>query len=281
MALIFTALSIYPHFLLARDISVPMDISKWEYKGDQFSCLLNQNIKNFGEVSFVAEPEHTLRFEISSFRFPQPVEQARVYSLPSPYQDNRQKALITQQAFIHKQRVTFDDSVAGLASAVARGAWIQVELDSARQPLSIRIPSVNINEPMTRFNRCRAALPEMSFKQARDTELHYQLGQRTVTAQQKSLLLKLAHYLRLDSQVTHVLVDGHTDNVGSAIGNRQISRVRADDVASVLETAGVRSGLIEVRAHGARYPVASNETKQGQARNRRVTIRVIRSERKG
>jgi outer membrane protein OmpA-like peptidoglycan-associated protein len=258
-----------------------MDISKWEYKGDQFSCLLNQNIKNFGEVSFVAEPDHTLRFEISSFRFPLSVEQARVFLLPSPYQNRQQKTLVTQQASIKNQKVIFSQSVSGLVAAVARGAWIQVAVDSAGQPLSLRIPAVNINEPMTRFNQCRAALPEMSFKQARDTELHYQLGQRTVTAEQKSLLLKLAHYLRLDNKVTHVLVDGHTDNVGSSIGNIQISRVRADDVASILEAAGVRSGLIEVRAHGARYPVASNETKQGQARNRRVTIRVIRSEGKG
>ncbi|WP_181388415.1 OmpA family protein [Vibrio albus] len=258
-----------------------MDISRWEYKGDQFSCLLNQKIKNFGDVAFIAEPNHILQFQLSSFRFPQPVDHARVYFLPSPYLDSQKKELVTQQAVIKNQKVIFTHSVAGLVSAVSRGAWIQVTTDASGESFSVRLPAVNINEPMARFNQCRAALPDMSFKQARDTELHYQLGQRTVNPEQKHILSQLAHYVRLDKKVTHVLIDGHTDNVGSAIGNRQISRVRADDVASILEAEGVRSALIEVRAHGARYPVASNETEQGQARNRRVTIRVIRSEGKG
>ena len=90
-------------------------------------------------------------------------------------------------------------------------------------------------------------------------------------------LKQLAEYVKLDDKVSKVLIDGHTDNVGSPLANLQISRVRADDVASVLEEAGVAAGLIEVRAHGSRYPVAGNETELGKAKNRRVTVRLIRN----
>ena len=281
---LFTLLSVYCSFSVAKDISVtknifvPMDISKWEYKGDHFSCLLNQNIKNFGEVTFIAEPSHKVWLKVTSFRLPQPAEQAGVYVLRSPYKDSNQRELVTPSAVIKKHQLIFEHSIAGLLSALSQGAWMQLVVVASDHQLSVQIPSVRISKSMESFSRCRAALPALSFKQARDTELHYQLGQRTVNAEQKTSLFDLAEYVQLDKKVKLILIDGHTDNVGSSAGNIQISRVRADDVASILEAAGVRSDLIEVRAHGARYPVANNNTELGKAKNRRVTIRVIRAE---
>ena len=44
----------------------------------------------------------------------------------------------------------------------------------------------------------------------------------------------------------------------------------------MLAQLGIDKGLIEVRAHGARYPVASNSTADGRDKNRRVTLRLVR-----
>jgi outer membrane protein OmpA-like peptidoglycan-associated protein len=70
-------------------------------------------------------------------------------------------------------------------------------------------------------------------------------------------------------------VTGHTDNVGSAALNQDLSQRRAASVASVLIGNGVPAGRIATLGRGEDAPVASNLTDQGRAQNRRVEI-VIR-----
>lgn len=70
-------------------------------------------------------------------------------------------------------------------------------------------------------------------------------------------------------------VYGHTDNTGSAALNERLSLERAQSVAGTLEQFGVNSARITTRGFGYTQPVASNDTAEGRAQNRRVEIRVI------
>lgn len=72
-----------------------------------------------------------------------------------------------------------------------------------------------------------------------------------------------------------VQVIGHTDNVGAAAYNQDLSQRRAGSVAAVLRDYGVPSGRIVSFGRGEDQPVADNLTPQGRAQNRRVEI-VIR-----
>jgi len=67
-------------------------------------------------------------------------------------------------------------------------------------------------------------------------------------------------------------VIGHTDNVGSAAYNQDLSQRRAVAVATVLRSSGVPSGRIATYGRGEDQPVASNQTAAGRALNRRVEI---------
>ncbi|MDD7972185.1 OmpA family protein [Roseinatronobacter alkalisoli] len=69
-----------------------------------------------------------------------------------------------------------------------------------------------------------------------------------------------------------VRVVGHTDNVGSAALNNQLSQDRAMAVARVLIQNGVSSNRIVVAGRGFYEPVASNASVSGRAENRRVEI---------
>lgn len=70
-------------------------------------------------------------------------------------------------------------------------------------------------------------------------------------------------------------VYGHTDNTGTAALNERLSVERAQSVAGTLEQFGVNSARITTRGFGYTQPVASNDTAEGRAQNRRVEIRVI------
>ena len=74
---------------------------------------------------------------------------------------------------------------------------------------------------------------------------------------------------------TIVEVNGHTDNVGSLAANQKVSDERARSVGDYLIGQGVQPVRIEMHGYNYQYPVASNDTEQGRALNRRVEIRLI------
>lgn len=72
-----------------------------------------------------------------------------------------------------------------------------------------------------------------------------------------------------------VLVSGHTDSTGSADYNLNLSRNRAQSVASYLQGQGIKASRFEVLGLGSSNPIASNETASGREQNRRVEIKII------
>ncbi len=71
---------------------------------------------------------------------------------------------------------------------------------------------------------------------------------------------------------SRIEVIGHTDNVGSAALNQDLSQRRAASVASVLVGNGVPAGRVATFGRGEDAPIASNLSAQGRAQNRRVEI---------
>lgn len=71
---------------------------------------------------------------------------------------------------------------------------------------------------------------------------------------------------------TIIEIAGHTDNVGGADYNRQLSQRRASSVAQYLMSRGVAEPRLMTAAGGEDHPIASNSTEQGRAANRRVEV---------
>ncbi|KPP97637.1 OmpA family protein [Marinobacter sp. HL-58] len=70
----------------------------------------------------------------------------------------------------------------------------------------------------------------------------------------------------------NVLIEGHTDNVGSAQFNQTLSRQRAESVRRYLIDHGVQSRRLDVSGLGFDRPVASNDSATGRQQNRRVEV---------
>jgi outer membrane protein OmpA-like peptidoglycan-associated protein len=69
-----------------------------------------------------------------------------------------------------------------------------------------------------------------------------------------------------------VEVSGHTDAVGSASYNYQLSLKRAQSVKNYLVSRGISSNRIVARGYGEERPIAPNNTEEGRAKNRRIEI---------
>ena len=72
-----------------------------------------------------------------------------------------------------------------------------------------------------------------------------------------------------------IIAIGHTDSIGSDAYNQKLSVRRAEAIKSYLVSKGVEANRIYTEGKGEKQPIASNKTKDGRAKNRRVEIEVI------
>ncbi len=96
-------------------------------------------------------------------------------------------------------------------------------------------------------------------------------GKTTLKPSAKKTLQKIANQLKA-SQNVRVSVEGHTDNVGNAEKNMQISEKRAAAVRDYLVSLGLPADRIVASGKGEADPVASNKTPAGRSANRRVEL---------
>jgi len=70
-------------------------------------------------------------------------------------------------------------------------------------------------------------------------------------------------------------ISGHTDNIGKDADNKTLSESRAKSVVTYLRMKGIQESRLTYKGYGATRPVASNETEDGRALNRRTEMLVI------
>jgi len=74
---------------------------------------------------------------------------------------------------------------------------------------------------------------------------------------------------------TNILLEGHTDATGSEEYNLDLSKKRAQSVANYLATQNVNPTRFTIMGYGESQPIASNETVEGRAQNRRVEVAIF------
>jgi len=88
------------------------------------------------------------------------------------------------------------------------------------------------------------------------------------------VLDKLAQTL-VEYNKTVIQIAGHTDSTGSHAYNMKLSEERANSVKTYLVGRGVPANRLVTIGAGPDYPIASNDTEEGRAQNRRVEITIV------
>jgi outer membrane protein OmpA-like peptidoglycan-associated protein len=110
-----------------------------------------------------------------------------------------------------------------------------------------------------------------------DGQLLFAYNSDEISAATRENLEKLAETLQKNPD-TDLLVEGHTDNTGSADYNQDLSERRAASVSSFLRSRGVRASRLTIKGYGLTQPVADNSTEAGRRQNRRVEIAISANE---
>ena len=109
-------------------------------------------------------------------------------------------------------------------------------------------------------------------------QVFFDTGKATIKAESLPLLDEVASALLLNTDITLVEIQGHTDNVGNAETNQRLSQRRAQAVRDYLVSQGVDRKRLQATGYGSSVPLEDNDTAAGRAANRRVQFAIKESE---
>jgi outer membrane protein OmpA-like peptidoglycan-associated protein len=104
-------------------------------------------------------------------------------------------------------------------------------------------------------------------------QMRFDTGSARIRPESQAELNNIAAILT-NCPTVHMIVAGHTDNVGNADANLRLSRSRANGVVNLLVNQGISPDRLTAEGYGEGNPVADNSTADGRAQNRRVAMRV-------
>ena len=104
--------------------------------------------------------------------------------------------------------------------------------------------------------------------------VNFEFGSDALTAEAKTILDGIAKSLAAQTAVK-VQVTGHTDSLGPQSYNLTLSQKRAKSVIAYLASTGTDAGRLSSEGEGEFNPVASNDTEEGRAKNRRVEFKIL------
>lgn len=105
--------------------------------------------------------------------------------------------------------------------------------------------------------------------------INFETGSAEIRGDSHQLLEDVATLLNRNPEIRLVRIEGHTDSVGPASMNLELSEDRAASVVQFLTEAGVDRSRMESIGYGESRPVADNDTAEGRAVNRRVEFNVL------
>jgi len=127
---------------------------------------------------------------------------------------------------------------------------------------------------LTRPKRVRGIAVEFRDKPYIDIPIHFDFDSINILPGSEAQLQEVAKSLRNPAlKETQIVIEGHTDSVGTDSYNIQLSLRRAQAVRRMLaEVFKIAPSRLSVRGYGEGQPVSSNDTESGRAANRRVTF---------
>ena len=106
---------------------------------------------------------------------------------------------------------------------------------------------------------------------ARLEDVLFESGRAALRPRAKETLTELVSILENNPDI-RVRLEGYTDNVGNESSNEMLSQKRAKSIKAYLVSEGIDGSRIKTIGMGESNPIATNETEQGRAQNRRVDI---------
>jgi chemotaxis protein MotB len=170
-------------------------------------------------------------------------------------------------------------STLGLTGCVSQSKYDHLQTQNEQLQQQNTSMSAEIAADKAQISQLQGAI-----KYTVNSDLLFSPGGWEMRPQGKQLIARMASQLA-PTQQSKLLVNGYTDNAPIGPGlkqqgitsNQVLSQKRADAVMQYLISQGVKPDLVSAHGYGEEDPVASNDTAQGRAKNRRVDLTLASS----
>jgi outer membrane protein OmpA-like peptidoglycan-associated protein len=163
---------------------------------------------------------------------------------------------------------TAGEGVAAVNEAEAGPKVAKVALPGG---VSLDLEEGTINYELAKFLAGNEPLPKTFVFD----HLDFDSGSAKITADSRATIENLAAILKAYGGA-EARLEGHTDNQGTATSNKKLSVDRAHAVKDALVAAGIAAKRMAAEGYGADKPIASNDTAEDRARNRRTELVVVK-----
>jgi len=151
------------------------------------------------------------------------------------------------------------------AGVGALGSYIWSQrMERQRQDMQAVTQGTGVQVSQTADNQLKLDIP---------SDISFATNRADIQPNFRPILDRFAEGLRNNPQA-EVRIVGHTDSTGTDAINNPLSVDRATSTRNYLTSLGVNGARIHVEGRGSREPIASNDSADGRARNRRVEIYV-------
>lgn len=264
---------------MALTFQTRLESIEWTVEGDKFECRLSQPIADFGSGEFVRRAGEQATFRLKAYNPMIAGGSATLLAAAAPWQPGRGDINLGSVK-VGSGDVLFN------SSQLQAGRLIGGLMDG-RSPLirhysrdggvsEVRLLPVSFSKAYADYQACVAKLLPMNYEQVKQAVVGFPGGGIDLDAQAKAKLQVMLNFMKADPTVNHIELDGHSDNSGNRLTNRDLSRRRALAVMDFFKANGIQESQITMRFHGERYPLAPNTNTANRAKNRRVNVHLER-----
>ncbi|MGE0643135.1 MAG: OmpA family protein [Nitrospira sp.] len=188
-------------------------------------------------------------------------------------EEQQKLAMAGEQALIEAQAARLRDEQEKLAALAAEQARAeQAERELARLRAEHEKSKVELTATLSRLAKvsedARGVIVTLP------GNIYFNFNRADVKPAMQLQLTKIAQALAaVPGQ--NLLIEGHTDSIGSNEYNLSLSESRAQSVQKILLDGGIAAERMEIKGYGESKPIADNATPSGQAQNRRVEIVLV------
>lgn len=263
----------------AMTFQTRMENVQWTVAGDQFECRLSQRVEGYGEAMFVRRAGERPVFELAAWSNLMRPGAAQLFNEAPPWRPGARAQLLGQGTVVDGPtvlRLPYQQAgqmLAGLAQGL-HPTIQRASVSDAGSSVRVVVSSVGYRQAWEDFQACASELLPMNIDQVSRTAVGFPNGGSELDERARNMLDVALAYIEADPAISRIQLDGHSDNVGDRLSNRELSRQRVLSVQAYLVERGVDEQLFTTRFHGDRYPLVANNTADGRAKNRRVTLRL-------
>jgi OmpA-OmpF porin, OOP family len=250
------------------------------------------DVKDIQQLGYLAEKKSQVAAQIGEIRKTEQETQALTKETSDILLQKREAEAKAARAELEKARQENEVRAKQLQAQASEVEKARMEADQARMAADARAREVEV-----KAREAEQARMQMAAAQAQTAALTKELSELKATQTDRGVVLtvgsalfatgkadvaagiqrsadKLVAFLQSNPQ-RNVLIEGHTDNTGSDVGNVKLSQERADAVKTLLVAKGISPDRIVAKGYGSQYPRVANDTASGRQQNRRVEVTVL------